>query len=832
VASVSLAGDRPAPSGATSSRIRPLVFVLVASLLAALLWVPGAPAEADTACADVLPVSQIQPGDTGYGLTVSRGTTPEQFDVVVVDVLTNAIAPGIPIIIVEVDSPEISRVGGIWAGMSGSPVYIDGKLVGAIAYGFSLGPSKLGGVTPAEAMLQVPGRPPPPAPLEGTEIDLPVELQQLAREDGVPATQARSMRPLEIPVRMSGPTGEKFDKFADAFEARYPNTSVVRGASGTGTGAGASSIVPGGNLAVSLAFGDFNAVGVGTATAVCDGTVIGFGHPMMWVGATRLGMHGASAVRIVDDPTLTPYKLANAGPLAGTINQDRLTAVAGPLGTLPVTTAITSQITNTDDGRTVTGRTDSVYPDWISSAVILHGWTNYDSLVFDTWSFSGTSEVEWTINGVKADGSTWSVTRDNRHADDWDLSTESLIEPAIYSELLHNNPFEEVRLTSIDYEASAGSPYRALEIQRRGLQIETPDGEIVDVDREIFLEPGTTLRLRVPVREFRGPLQRVPIELEVPDDVFGFGQLLITGGGQSSWDIWECLFWPEECAQEPADSFEDLLEEIESGPRNDELTAYLYVYGDEWDGDNGDFEEEFASEPRAFNGEDGFSEGPVATASVQLDEVVKGETQLEVYIEEPFYNGCPVPPDMYFMDVNPDSVHAPAIGCAAALGITVGVSQDPPLFAPRQTVRRDQAASFIARTLDLGPAELPEAEPTGFTDIEGSVHQDAIERLYAAGIVRGRTATTFAPRLEVSRGQMATMLMEALRWATGDEYEADDEVFFWDVDGVHEDNINTAASIGLLQGYEDGSFRPKNATRRDQMATLLMRFYDYLNAVG
>ncbi len=149
-------------------------------------------------------------------------------------------------------------------------------------------------------------------------------------------------------------------------------------------------IVAGGNLAVSLAYGDYSAVGVGTATTVCGGIVTGFGHPMLYDGATRLGMHGASAVRIVDDPTCTPYKLANPTGPVGTIDQDRLAAVSGRVGPLPA-----------DDGdhlvdhqprrRRPPSAGPTRPPPSLLDAVLSHGWVNYDTKAFDDLYFAGTS---------------------------------------------------------------------------------------------------------------------------------------------------------------------------------------------------------------------------------------------------------------------------------------------------------------------------------------------------------------------------------------------------------------------------------------------------------
>lgn len=624
--------------------------VLLLSLVLALLQ-PATSASAQTAdsCPQTLPLSEVRTGATGTGLTVSTGTTPESFDVTVVGVLDDALAPGVPLILVELDSPEIRRVGGIWAGMSGSPVYIDGKLLGAVGYGFSVGPSTLGGVTPAEAMLEVPDRPRLTGLDTPGEISIPPSERDELADEGIALSSRAAMRQLEIPVQLSGLSGPRFEEAARAFEQAHPGASVVRGAAGAGgtSEVMVDSIVPGGNLAVSIAFGDFNAVGVGTATTVCNEVVTGFGHPMLFSGATRLGMHGASAVRIVDDPASTPYKLANPGPAIGTIDQDRLAAVAGRLGTPPTTTALTSSITNRDDGRTVTGRTDIVYPDDLFSPILGHGWVNYDLRVFDALMSSGTSTVTWTIAGTRTNGPPWTLTRENRHADRSDLSTASMIETAQAAQLLHDNPFDNVQITSIDYGATVGSPYRALEILGDQITVRDASGQTIDPTFGVTVEPGSTLQIQIPLRAYRGEAQTVDLDLSIPQDAVGYGDLTIRGG-QIGGDPSECMWDPESCSGTAAQSFDELLTQLVEQPRADELIAELRFYDEgfeepgfeEPESEEPDSEEPGSEPPEFEPPADDFDALQVPgdpapiEARVQLDDVVSGGASFPAFVDD------------------------------------------------------------------------------------------------------------------------------------------------------------------------------------------------------
>ncbi|MQA83784.1 MAG: hypothetical protein GEV03_03880 [Streptosporangiales bacterium] len=180
---------------------------------------------------------------TGSGLTVSKGTTPEPFQVTVQGVLEDGIAPGVDMIVVEADSPTLDRVGGIWAGMSGSPVYADdGRIIGAVAYGFSLGPSKIGGITPAEEMLEVLDD---PAQVQATrakeKLALPEAMQRELVASGAASEQQveQGLGRLPLPLGVSGANEQRLQGMQEELARRGLNVRVYRASA-----AGARSPVP------------------------------------------------------------------------------------------------------------------------------------------------------------------------------------------------------------------------------------------------------------------------------------------------------------------------------------------------------------------------------------------------------------------------------------------------------------------------------------------------------------------------------------------------------------------------------------------------------------
>ena len=114
------------------------------------------PAQVDPSCPAAFPVRRLREGQVLNGLTVDRGTTPAAFTATVIGVLDDGIAPGLDMILAEASSPAIDRAHGIWAGMSGSPVYAaDGRLVGSVSYGLTFGASPIAGITPAAEMRKL-----------------------------------------------------------------------------------------------------------------------------------------------------------------------------------------------------------------------------------------------------------------------------------------------------------------------------------------------------------------------------------------------------------------------------------------------------------------------------------------------------------------------------------------------------------------------------------------------------------------------------------------------------------------------------------------------------
>jgi hypothetical protein len=186
---------------------------------------------------------------------------------------------------------------------------------------------------------------------------------------------------------------------------------------------------------------------------------------------------------------------------------------------------------------------------------------------------------------------------------------------------------------------------------------------------------------------------------------------------------------------------------------------------------------------------------------------------------------CENAPEDGFTDVPSSNVHETAVDCIAFLGITQGGPMGLPddQYGPGLFVTRGQAASFIARLIHQAGAPLSDEPPDAFDDPE-TVHDLAINQLAEVGIVEGTGPRTYSPEELVTRGQMASLLDRTYLHITGEQLPSGPNAFTDDNESVHEDAINAIAAADIVRGTGDGLFEPNTDIRRDQTATFLTNF--------
>jgi hypothetical protein len=491
-----------------TSRARVLASAAVATglCLGAATAVQAPSQAASGTCDTAYPVSDLTSGQAVNGLTVSSGTTPEAFTGAVLGVLKDGIEPGVDMIMMRLTSTEIDRVGGIWEGMSGSPVYSsDGRLIGAVAYGLAYGTTPVAGVTPYEDMQQYAGT--PPAPLR---VKVPTSAARtIARSTDVTAAQAdNGFAELKVPTGIAGLSPRVLAR--DTGRPYLDKHAYVAGRAGAAPAI--NDLLAGGNLVATLSTGDVLQGAVGTVTSVCNGTVVGFGHPLNFVGRSTYGMAGADAIYIQEDPVNVPFKVANIGDLVGTVQQDRMTGIAGLIGLDPPSLPISSKVTYTPDGGTARSRTGHSDVQLQQAAA---GTANYELILnhqaeMDAYQ-PGSERQSWTVQGHTASGP-FTFTGGNRYTDGFDITFASVWDLPDLVWLLTNVSgvtIDSVKVRSDVTDSTATKKLAGLQQRRGGAWHDVTTGHPVLAKaggttklRAVYAggSTGTTLRLAVPAR--------------------------------------------------------------------------------------------------------------------------------------------------------------------------------------------------------------------------------------------------------------------------------------------------------------------------------------------
>ena len=275
----------------------------------------------------IFPLRQVQTGQHGIGKTVFSGNKIEEFQVEILGVLEN-LGPRQSIILARLSGGPLEKTG-VMQGMSGSPVYIDGRLVGAVALAFNFSKEAIAGIRPIEEMLTV-----------GDQRVNPVQtlakaFRKAAREPLPAGAESLSTNLIEIatPVSFSGFTAGTLDHFAPELKklGLEPRQGLSSGGNLPTNLGNPAQLRPGDMISVQLLSGDLSIGAEGTVTDVDGQRVYAFGHQFMSVGDTELPFARAEVLTLLPNLAAS-FKISSAKQWMGTITQDRSTAIYGELG--------------------------------------------------------------------------------------------------------------------------------------------------------------------------------------------------------------------------------------------------------------------------------------------------------------------------------------------------------------------------------------------------------------------------------------------------------------------------------------------------------------------
>lgn len=549
------------------------VLALVATLIVSVALAPGA----NGGTPSIMPVSDVREGMTGYGLTVFNGTQIDTFDVEVLAVL-KGFGVQRDAIVARFSGGPLAHTG-VAQGMSGSPVFIDGKIIGAVAWTSTFTKEPLGGITPFEYMDDIRNRPMTPpdersytsAPLDPADLfnppdrperpawarDIRAEAEPELRAREIPESWSDSpdlakysgarLVPIQTPVSVSGIDPAAF---ADLQSLLDPyNMRVVQGGTMSSDSTADAELVPGAALGVALATGDISMVGVGTVTWRDGETVLGFGHPMFFKGQVDFPMSLAH-VHFMWPSQVISFKLASGGPIVGSLRQDRRFGVAGVIGELPDMLPVEINIRGGKEPHSV--RFEVVRDRDLTPNIIGVGLMGS---LYDLEKLGGPASVELTSR-IEVDGFE-PIVRRNFYTDGSGLAlaARAAIRPLSF---LSRNPFEPVHVRRVSFDVEFTEHIEAafltgLEIPRR------------------VVRPGENLTVRALLQTYLGKDREVSADLFIPEETPDGVYTLRVGGGAEA-EQWQVNRMPGRFIP---DGLPHLVELLRYEERNDVLHCQI-----------------------------------------------------------------------------------------------------------------------------------------------------------------------------------------------------------------------------------------------------------------
>jgi hypothetical protein len=508
---------------------------VAALALAACCWtaLPAATA--------LMPLEDVKPGMVAIGRTVFEGTDLQEFKAHIIGVLHNVQGPRRDLILARLEGGPLAKTG-VAAGMSGSPVYIDGRLVGAVSYSIGAFPTEaIAGITPIGEMMdaaQVARRTPAraarielPITREGLTAALsatyarvapfanrPADVQVVGMTPSAGAQLGAMLRPISTPLIMSGFEPGAADMLASAFGAAGFTPVVGGGSVGDQTAETAGTNGPlreGDAIGVSLVGGDLEMGATGTITHI-DGTrIYAFGHPFFNLGPSQFPMTRAYVYAMLPS-LMSSFKISSMGAIIGTMEQDRATAIAGTLGKGPAVVPMTVTLQSTREDGANSKRTfhfnvasDQVFTPLLTYVTLANALGAYERQ-FGAATFAIKSRAQ-----IK--GHSDLTIEDVFTGDNATLGAATAIAGPIT--MLLGNDREPITLSGLNVSIDASETSRTATIERVWLD-------------EVRPRAGRTVPLKILTRNYRGEDKISTVSIEIPANVSGSLSLLVTDGRQ------------------------------------------------------------------------------------------------------------------------------------------------------------------------------------------------------------------------------------------------------------------------------------------------------------
>ena len=455
----------------------------------------------------ILPLDQVKAGMKGKGRSVFKGSQIEEFDVEILGVLKN-IEPKKSIILAKLRGGILGDTGVI-SGMSGSPVYVDGKLIGAVAY--SMGTfvkEPIAGITPIGEMISISeDKKQGPDFTPRTSIKKHLTLEELFElnkdfflSKSVFYSEGKALRPLSVPLVFSGFSSRAYEQSKHFFSAL--GFDPIMGASSSQSLEEISppdlTLKEGGPVAIQLVSGDLDMSAVGTVTYIDGNKVLAFGHPIYNLGAVDYAMTKAKVVTVIPS-LMSSFKITVSDSLVGKFTQDRSSGVLGELGKIPRLVPVNVKIMG--DNGAIKDYKIKVVDDKILTPVLLN--VVLGSILVSEERSIGDLSLGLLGNIYLENG--MNIGLEDLFSGQFDESVvnlASLLAGVVY--FLTNNEFEELGVHRIDLGIRAFEEVKFSYLEKVWLD-------------KYEAAPGESIHVKIDYRTFRGESRREEGHIPIPN---------------------------------------------------------------------------------------------------------------------------------------------------------------------------------------------------------------------------------------------------------------------------------------------------------------------------
>jgi len=442
------------------------------------------------------PVSQIKEGMKGTGKTVLKGKEIEEFEVEILGILANdpSVGPKRNIILAKLIGGNLEKTG-VVQGMSGSPVYLQGKLAGAVAYSFPFSTEAIAGITPIEEMMEIqnsrktPSTFSPPIPVK-KHLSLE-ELSEAHKKYNVLANnvfyKGRSLEPMKVPLIFSGFSKKAFEKSKDFFTdiGFHPIQAGSAGQSEKPSALSQLDLREGDPVGVQMISGDLSMAATGTTTYVDGQNVLAFGHPMYNLGPVSYAMTEADVITVV--PSLnTSMKLTSTGSVIGSFSQDRSSGIFGTLGKKPDLIPVNIELF--ESGK----KSKDIHLEVVENKVLTASLLNVAVLSILSSEERSIGDLSIELNGNVFLENGMSIHLEDFFSGNFDSSVNNasnLVAAITY--YLTNNEFKELGIHRIDLRLNSSEEIRISYLEKVWLE-------------KYDVSPGERVQVKIYSRNFRG----------------------------------------------------------------------------------------------------------------------------------------------------------------------------------------------------------------------------------------------------------------------------------------------------------------------------------------